>query len=479
MKRSSSSSAAAAAATPAEKRVRLQTPSKAGDVGGGGGGVGGGGGGLPGDYSRLLDYIPGFGNMIMSEALEGALPAGQNNPQRCPYGLYAEQLSGTAFTVPRDRNMRSWLYRIRPSVQHSQNARCPAAFAPRFQSDFTDDATSVTTPDQLRWMPLEVPDRAAHGACHFVQGLHSTGGTGEPASGEGLAIHNYVANCSMDDCAFTNADGDFLIVPQQGALTVRTEFGVMHVAPKEICVVQRGMRFSVGVDGPSRGYVLELFGHNHFQLPDLGPIGSNGLANPQDFLHPVAAYEDREDIAYTMLTKFGGKLFQCQQAFSPFNVVAYRGNYVPYKYDLRKFCCMNSVTYDHPDPSIYTVLTCQSDTPGVAIADFVIFPPRWMVMEHSFRPPWYHRNCMCEYMGMIYGVYDAKSGGSGKKGEKPTTGFVPGGGSLHSPMQAHGPDHGTFLWLFGGLVYTCFCSGGGSFFFFFYFLPNVSSCFVF
>jgi homogentisate 1,2-dioxygenase len=292
-------------------------------------------------------------------------------------------------------------------------------------------------------MPLDVPDPAER-ACHFVQGLHSTGGTGEPTAGEGLAIHNYVANCSMDDCAFTNADGDFLIVPQQGALTVRTEFGVMHVAPKEICVVQRGMRFSVGVEGPSRGYVLELFGHNHFQLPDLGPIGANGLANPQDFLHPVAAYEDREDITYTMLTKFGGKLFQCQQAFSPFNVVAYRGNYVPYKYDLRKFCCMNSVTYDHPDPSIYTVLTCQSDTPGVAIADFVIFPPRWMVMEHSFRPPWYHRNCMCEYMGMIYGVYDAKSGGSGKKGEKPTTGFVPGGGSLHSPMQAHGPDHGAY-----------------------------------
>ena len=430
MKRSASPSASApgvASLTPAEKRVRLQTPNKAEPM-------------LEGKELPLR-YIPGFGNTIVSEALEGALPPGQNNPQKCPYGLYAEQLSGTAFTVPRNHNKRTWLYRIRPSVQHSQNSPCPDSFAPHFQSDFTNDATSVTTPNQLRWMPLDIPEGTP---VNFVQGLHSTGGTGEPMSGEGLAIHNYVANVSMDDCAFTNADGDFLIVPQQGALTVRTEFGVMEVEPKEICVVMRGMRFSVGVEGPSRGYILELFGHNHFQLPDLGPIGANGLANPQDFLHPVAAYEDREDVEFKMLTKFGGKLFQCTQAFSPFNVVAYRGNYVPYKYDLRKFCCMNSVTYDHPDPSIYTVLTCPSDTPGVAIADFVIFPPRWMVMEHSFRPPWYHRNCMCEYMGMIYGVYDAKSGGSSKDGEKPKTGFVPGGGSLHSPMQAHGPDHGKF-----------------------------------
>ena len=255
------------ASTPAEKRVRLQTPAKGGE--------------LP--SSPTLEYIPGFGNTVVSEALPGALPAGQNNPQRCPYGLYAEQLSGTAFTVPRDRNMRSWLYRIRPSVQHSQNVPCSDAFAPRLQNDFTDDATSVTTPNQLRWMPLDVPDVATR-SCHFVQGLHSTGGTGEPTGGEGLAIHNYVANCSMDDCAFTNADGDFLIVPQQGALTVRTEFGVMHVAPKEICVLQRGMRLSALMGQAVR--ILEL-GTSTSSFPTSVRLAQRS-GQPAG-LHPVAA----------------------------------------------------------------------------------------------------------------------------------------------------------------------------------------------
>jgi homogentisate 1,2-dioxygenase len=274
-------------------------------------------------------------------------------------------------------------------------------------------------------MPLDIPEKKTN----FIQGISSMGGTGEPTSGEGLGIHLYVANQSMNDCAFTNSDGDFLIVPQQGRMKVTTEFGVMIVEPTEICVIMRGMRFSIDLinnDEPLRGYILELYGHHHFQLPDLGPIGSNGLANPQDFLHPTASYVDHESIDFHMVTKFGGKLFECTQQFSPFNCVAYRGNYVPYKYDLKKFCCMNSVTYDHPDPSIYTVLTCQSTDPGVAIADFVIFPPRWMAMEHTFRPPWYHRNCMCEYMGMIYGVYDAKGGATGGNGGKPTSGFVPG-----------------------------------------------------
>jgi homogentisate 1,2-dioxygenase len=290
-----------------------------------------------------LSYISGFGNTISSEALKGALPAGQNNPQRCPYGLYAEQLSGTAFTAPRDHNKRSWLYRIRPSVQHTKNAPMSDDYAPTFQCDYTNEETSVITPNQLRWMPLDIPEKKTN----FVQGIHSMGGTGEPTIGEGLGIHLYVANTSMGDAAFTNADGDFLIVPQEGTMRVTTEFGVMIVEPTEICVVMRGMRFSIDLENentPLRGYILELYGHHHFQLPDLGPIGANGLANPQDFLHPTALYQDREDIDFHMITKFGGKLFECSQSFSPFNCVAYRGNYVPYKYDLKKFCCMNSVT---------------------------------------------------------------------------------------------------------------------------------------
>jgi homogentisate 1,2-dioxygenase len=306
--------------------------------------------------------------------------------------------------------------------------------SPNLVCDF--EKNGKNDPNQMRWFPPEIP---SNGNVDFLGGLHTYGGAGSPASNNGYASHLYVANASMGDKSMCNSDGDFLIVPQCGTLTIRTEFGVLVVPPKEICVIQRGMQFSVSVEGPSRGYILEVFAR-HFTLPDLGPIGANGLANPEDFLSPKAAYEDREGIDYTVVHKFGGELFSAKQNHSPFNVVAYMGNYVPYKYDLQKFCCMNSVTYDHPDPSIYTVLTCQSESPGIAVADFVIFPPRWMVMEHSFRPPYYHRNCMCEFMGMIYGNYDAKGGSIGKDG-KPK-GFVPGGASLHSPMTAHGPGAG-------------------------------------
>ncbi|TYZ58249.1 hypothetical protein PybrP1_007926 [[Pythium] brassicae (nom. inval.)] len=374
-----------------------------------------------------LAYHAGFGNHFSSETLPNALPAAQNSPQKCAYGLYAEQLSGTAFTLPRGRNQRSWLYRVLPPVVHEKYA--PVAH-PFLQNDF---AGATLTPQQMRWSPMPFPKDGER--LDFVAGLKTVGGAGDPTMKDGLAIHNYAANVSMTDKCFYNSDGDFLIVPQHGALKITTEFGKLLVAPREICVIQRGIRFSVAVDGPARGYVLEVY-NRHFVLPDLGPIGANGLANPRDFEHPVAAWEDRE-CAFEVVTKFGGRLFTARMAFSPFNVVAWHGNYVPYKYDLGKFCTMNSVSFDHPDPSIYTVLTCPTDEPGCAVADFVIFPPRWMVMEHSFRPPYFHRNCMTEYMGMVYGTYDAKQGGK--------NGFQPGGASLHSVDTPHGPDAATFL----------------------------------
>jgi homogentisate 1,2-dioxygenase len=404
---------------------------------------------------------------VCSEALPGALPKGQNNPQRCPYGLYAEQLSGTAFTAPRDKNQRSWLYRTRPSVQHVpfEALAGTAGGNAALVSDFTAASPdAIVHPDQMRWLPCAVPG-AGDAPVDWVAGLRTVGGAGEPTLKSGLAVHMYACNATMADKCLVNADGDFLIVPQQGALRVTTEFGVLDVAPKEICVVQRGMRFSVAVAGPSRGYVLEVF-DRHFQLPDLGPIGANGLANARDFEQPVACYEDREGVAFTCVYKFGGQLFQARQAFSPFNVVAYHGNYVPYKYDLRKFCCMNSVTFDHPDPSIYTVLTCPGHEPGVAVADFVIFPPRWMAQEHSFRPPYYHRNCMSEFMGMVYGVYDAKTdvAGGGAGGKRPS-GFFPGGASLHSCMVPHGPDAGTFAKATAASLKPHFFGGGLAFMF--------------
>lgn len=388
-----------------------------------------------------LEYLSGFGNEFSSEALSGALPEAQNNPRVCPYGLYTEQLSGTAFTAPRGVNKRSWLYRIRPSVTH-QPFRPMCFPSETLTADFS---RAVVTPNQLRWRPFPIPSSEDH-PVDFVRGLFTICGAGNTGLKDGYAIHIYTASASMTNCCLSNADGDFLIVPQQGALAIDTEFGRMRIDPGEICVIQRGMRFSVGlVPGDSdntttttnstvqmaRGYVLEIFA-GHFQLPELGPIGANGLAHPRDFLTPVAWYEDRE-CDYTVIHKLEGQLFAAAQSFSPFNVVAWHGNYAPYKYDLARFCPVNFVEKDHADPSIFTVLTCPSSTPGVAVADFVVFPPRWTVSERTFRPPYYHRNTMSEFMGLIRGVYDAKADG-----------FLPGGASLHICMTPHGPDTSTF-----------------------------------
>ncbi|KAI7866422.1 homogentisate 1,2-dioxygenase [Spinellus fusiger] len=378
--------------------------------------------------TNTYQYQEGFGNHFSSEAIKGALPKGQNTPQQCPFNLYAEQLSGTAFTVPRTHNYRSWLYRIRPSVVHTPFE--PVDACSSLVSKFNDSC--IVTPTQIRWSPFDMP--AATDKVNFVEGLRTLAGAGDPACRNGLAIHIYTANTSMDKLAFYNADGDFLIVPQHGSLDITTEFGHMSVAPNEICVIQRGIRFLVNItDKEVRGYILEIFGA-HFELPDLGPIGANGLANPRDFLFPVAAYKNETDVDWEILSKFNGRLFKAKQNHTPFDVVAWHGNYVPYKYDLSKFCVVNSVSFDHMDPSIFTVLTAKSNTPGVAIADFVIFPPRWAVTEHTFRPPYFHRNCMSEFMGLILGDYEGKSDG-----------FLPGGASLHSIMTPHGsPDANVF-----------------------------------
>ncbi|KAI8070011.1 homogentisate 1,2-dioxygenase [Gongronella butleri] len=375
-------------------------------------------------------YLEGFGNHFTSEALDGALPKGQNTPQKCPYNLYAEQLSGTAFTAPRTHNQRTWLYRIRPSVVHTPYESVDHDLLVSHFSPSSPDC--VVTPTQLRWSPFDLPSKDSK--VDFVQGLKTVAGAGEPSCRSGLAIHIYTANADMDQRAFYNSDGDFLIVPQHGALDITTEFGKMLVRPNEICVIQRGIRYSVALaDKEARGYILEVFGE-HFELPDLGPIGANGLANPRDFLTPKAAYvNDKSGKTWEIVTKFNGKLFKVTQKHSPFDVVAWHGNYAPYKYDLANFCVINTVSYDHIDPSIFTVLTCKSYSPGVAIADFVIFPPRWAVSEKTFRPPYFHRNCMSEFMGLILGDYEGKTGG-----------FLPGGGSLHSPMTPHGPDANVF-----------------------------------
>jgi homogentisate 1,2-dioxygenase len=368
--------------------------------------------------------LTGFGNHFSSEAVSGALPQGRNSPQHVPFGLYAEQLSGTAFTAPRAENRRSWLYRLRPTASHRPFEAYSGA--PMLRSAPFDE--TLPSPNRLRWDPMPMPDEPVD----FVDGLISYGGNGDVRTGSGIGIHLYAANLSMKDRAFQNADGEMLIVPQAGTLRIVTEFGVLVVEPLSIALVPRGVRFRVELpEGPATGYVCENYGAL-FRLPDLGPIGSNGLANSRDFESPVAAFED-QDHPTQIIQKFMGSLFATMIDHSPFDVVAWHGNLVPCRYDLRRFNTINTVSFDHPDPSIFTVLTAPGDMPGTANCDFVIFPPRWMVAEDTFRPPWFHRNVMSEFMGLIEGAYDAKAGG-----------FAPGGASLHNCMSGHGPDRASY-----------------------------------
>ena len=371
----------------------------------------------------MPDYLPGFGNEHVTEAVPGALPAGRNSPQRAPLGLYAEQLSGTAFTAPRHVNRRTWVYRIRPSAKHGKYRS--AAAGDLLASPIAGPPQS---PNRLRWDPFELP---ADGKT-FVEGLVTIGGNGDVRAADGIAIHVYLATRSMDREYFVNADGELLLVPQQGRLRVATELGVLELAPGEIAVVPRGIRFKVELpDGTGRGYVLENYGQL-LTLPELGPAGANGLANPRDFLSPAAAFEDRdEDVV--LYQKYLGGLWAADYDHSPLDVVGWHGSYVPYKYDLARFMVLGTVSFDHPDPSIYTVLTSPSGRPGTANADFVIFPPRWLVGEDTFRPPWFHRNVMSEFMGLVHGAYDAKA-----------EGFLPGGASLHNCFTSHGPDRETY-----------------------------------
>ena len=427
-----------------------------------------------------LKYQTGFGNEFATEAVAGALPVGRNSPQKAPLGLYAEQFSGTAFTAPRGVNKRTWTYRIRPSVLHKPfrpidalphgratdthgafpDGRATNTSTRLFRSSPFDEV--VTTPNQLRWDPMAIPKTPTD----FVDGITTIAGNGDSFSQIGIAVHIYACNKGMGDRYFYNADGEMLIVPEMGRLGILTELGAMQIGPGEVAVIPRGLKFRVEIaeesasnsggllsDAPTtpsagtaatppqggelekktaaRGYICENYGQQ-FRLPDLGPIGANGLANPRDFETPVAWYEDREG-PMEIVAKFGGNLWVCEADHSPLDVVAWHGNYAPYKYDLRRFNAIGSVSFDHPDPSIFTVLTSPSNETGVANCDFVIFPDRWLVAENTFRPPWYHRNVMSEYMGLIYGAYDAKE-----------TGFVPGGGSLHNQMSAHGPDLDAF-----------------------------------
>lgn len=371
-------------------------------------------------------YMPGFGNDFETEALEGALPVGQNSPQRCPYGLYAEQLSGSPFTAPRVSNNRSWLYRMRPTVQHVANM--VAIELPHFRSAPTLGECDLPLAP-MRWDPAPIPDDAGT----FLTGMRTISTGGDVHTQTGFAIHVYTITSSMVDEVFWNADGEMLVVAEVGALRFFTEFGIVDIAPGEIAVLPRGVKFRVELlDGKARGYVCENYGEK-LTCPERGPIGANCLANRRDFLTPVAAYEQKGGTTCQVVVKWCGRFQASQIDHSPLDVVAWHGNYAPYKYNLRHYSPVGPILNDHADPSIFTVLTAPLGEPGTANIDFVIFPPRWLVAEDSFRPPWYHMNVMSEFMGLIEGVYDAKP-----------EGFKPGGMSLHNAMLPHGPDADAF-----------------------------------
>jgi len=377
--------------------------------------------------TRMEPLLSGFGNHFASEAVPGALPVGRNSPQRAPHGLYAELFSATAFTAPRAENRRSWLYRRQPSVV--VGGYTPLAL-PLWKTGVASGASAA--PDPLRWHPVPVPD-TAEAPLDFIDGLRTVVVAGDADAQTGMSAHLVLINRSMTQRALVNADGEMLLLPQSGRFTVTTELGVLQASPGDVLLLPRGLAFKVAVDGPATAYVCENFGAA-FRLPELGPIGSNGLANPRDFIAPAAAFDaDAVDRPYQIVKKFGGEFWVAAQAHSPFNVVAWHGNLAPMKYDTRHFNTIGSISFDHPDPSIFTVLTSPSDTPGTANVDFVIFPPRWLVAEDTFRPPWFHRNLMSEFMGLVYGQYDAKP-----------EGFRPGGASLHNSMVPHGPDAEAF-----------------------------------
>ena len=369
-------------------------------------------------------YMSGFGNGFETEALPGALPVGRNSPQKCPYGLYAEQLSGSPFTAPRATNERSWLYRIRPTVMHWGEFE---------KSDIglwrTAPCPEIDVPiAPMRWDPIAIPNERLS----FLEGVRTITTAGDAGTQAGMGAHLYLITRSMRDEYFYNADGEMLFVPQQGELRLWTEFGIIDIEPGEIAVIPRGVKIRIELrNGFARGYLCENYG-GAFTLPERGPIGANCLANQRDFLTPVAAYEEKDGRG-KLFVKWGGNLWVAPIEHSPLDVIAWHGNYAPYKYDLRKYSPVGPILFDHADPSIFTVLTSPSETPGTANIDFVIFPDRWLVAENTFRPPWYHMNVMSEFMGLIYGQYDAKP-----------QGFAPGGISLHNTMLPHGPDVDAF-----------------------------------
>ncbi|KAH9874017.1 hypothetical protein IAQ61_004645 [Plenodomus lingam] len=375
------------------------------------------------------NYQAGWGNRHQSEVIPGTLPVAQNNPQEVRFGLYTEGITYSAFAAPRAHNYSTYMYRCRPAAAH--NGYVPFESKSNIQNCFLSLNPKVATlPEQAEWRPFPLPKEEEK--IDFANGLHTLAGSGDPNIREGLALYVYMINSSMERRAFCNADGDFLICAQLGTLDIVTEMGKIFLQPGEICVIQRGIRFCMNLAPDTkvaRGYITEVWG-SMWELPDLGPLGGHGLANPRDFLYPVAAIDDNLHVDWQIVNKINGELVAIQQDHSPFDLVAWHGNVVPYKYDLTKFSSQNSTSIDHTDPSIFTVLTAKSRDPLTPLADFLWFGPRWDVATNTFRLPYFHRNSASEFLACLYGQ------GLGRSDD-----FQPGGGSFEGGHTPHGGFH--------------------------------------
>lgn len=358
----------------------------------------------------------GFGNTHHGEQLPGAVPRSQNSPRHVPYGLYAEQISGSGFVARRGENLRTWVYKVRPSSGHRLLEPLDHA---TFNTDFADEPAAVNL---AGYEPLLVPETPTD----FVDGVHTFAGAGDPRTRRGAAIHLYVANRSMEHRAFCNADGDMLLVPELGAMTVQTELGVLDLAPGQIMLIPRGLLFAVHLhDDEARGFIGETYG-KPFELPDRGPVGSNGMADERHFRAPTAWAEDRLDPGYRRTVKAGGVLYEVSQDHTPWDVFGWHGNYTPYVFDLSDFAAITTGRVDHMDPSAGTVLSAPLDEPGYNALDFVFFPERFDVSKHTFRPPFFHRNVITEFNGIV------------QESPRPDSPFGPGVCFLTPKMTPHG-----------------------------------------
>ncbi|EER04290.1 Homogentisate 1,2-dioxygenase, putative [Perkinsus marinus ATCC 50983] len=252
--------------------------------------------------------------------------------------------------------------------------------------------------------------------------------------GASCGVYDFGKDMSESSRVFIHHDADVMFLPRENVLKIRTELGVLRGGPREMILIPKGIKFTVDKanSGRAKGYFLENYGAP-FKIPDLGPIGiTSGLAHPRHFRAPTASTVENRG-ASELISKFSGRMYLSKLNKTPYDVVGWYGNYYPTVYDLGLFMAINTVTYDHPDPSIGVVLQSPSLSyaPGTANIDFVIFPPRWLTAENTFRPPWFHRNVMSEFMGLLYGGYDAKQG------------FKPGCSSIHNQLSPHGPDLAT------------------------------------